>query len=196
MKKTTILQLQEMKRQKQKIVVVTSYDFTTTQLLNESGVDIILVGDSLGMVKLGYSSTLPVTMEDMIYHTKIVARANTAPLLVGDMPYLSYQVSTEEAIRNSGKLLKAGAEAVKLEGGLEMVPVVRALRGIGIPVMGHIGMTPQSVHLFGGYKVQGRKTMQAKKIVADAKALEKAGVFSIVLECVPASAWDVRFLAP
>ena len=186
MDKVTVLALQEFKRRRQKIVALTSYDFTTTRLLNAAGVDIILVGDSLGMVKLGYASTLPVTVEDMTYHTRIVARANSRSLLVTDMPYLSYQASREEAIRNSGRMLKAGAEAVKIEGGVGIVPIVRALVGAGIPVMGHIGMTPQSVHLFGGYKVQGREKAQSAKILLDAKALEKAGVFAIVLECLPA----------
>jgi 3-methyl-2-oxobutanoate hydroxymethyltransferase len=187
MNKITINVLQQMKNEGQKIVALTSYDFTTTTILNESSVDIVLVGDSLGMVKLGYSSTLPVTVEDMAYHTRIVAHGNTRALLVTDLPYMSYQASAEEAIRNSGRMLKAGAEAVKLEGGQEIVPIVRALRGVGIPVMGHIGMTPQSVNLFGGYKVQGRLAAARKKIIADARALERAGAFSIVLECVPST---------
>ncbi len=187
MDKVTVPILAEMKRKKRKIVSLTSYDYTTTQLLNEGGIDLILVGDSLGMVKLGYDSTLPVTVDDMAYHTRIVARGNRRALIVTDMPYLSYQASREEAVRHSGRMIKAGAQAVKIEGGAEMVPVVRALIAAKIPVMGHIGMTPQSVHLFGGYKVQGRKIAQEKKILTDAKALEKAGVFAIVLECVPAS---------
>jgi len=193
MNKVTILSLQEMKRSKKKITALTSYDFTTAQLLNDAGIDLLLVGDSLGMVKLGYSSTLPVTVEDMAYHTRIVARGNSArlpagrqALLVTDMPYLSYQASHEEAIRNCGRMLKEGAEAVKIEGGANIAPVIRALRGIGIPVMGHIGMTPQSVHAFGGYKVQGRQKAQAARILADARAIEKAGVFAMVLECIPA----------
>ena len=185
MNKITILSLQEMKRSKKRISALTCYDFTTARLLNAAGIDLLLVGDSLGMVKLGYPSTLPVTVEDMAYHTRIVARANTRALLVTDMPYLSYQASIEDAIRNSGRMLKEGAEAVKIEGGIEMVPVIRALRGIGIPVMGHIGMTPQSVHAFGGYKVQGRQKARAAQVLADARAIEKAGVFAMVLECVP-----------
>ena len=185
MDKVTVLAVQEMKRLRKKIVALTSYDLTTSQLLNEAGVDIVLVGDSLGMVKLGYASTLPVTVDDMAYHTKIVARGNSRSLLVTDMPFLSYQASISEAIRNSGRMLKAGAEAVKIEGGKEMVSVIRALRRTGIPVMGHLGMTPQSVNLFGGYKVQGRKKAQWAKILADAKAIEKAGAFAIVLECIP-----------
>jgi 3-methyl-2-oxobutanoate hydroxymethyltransferase len=185
MHKLTVLSLLEMKRDRRKIVALTAYDFTTARLLDQAGADILLVGDSLGMVKLAYSSTLPVTVEDMVYHTRLVAQARPTALLVTDMPFLSYQASTEDAIRNAGKMLKAGAEAVKLEGGKEIVSKIRALREIGIPVMGHIGMTPQSVHAFGGYKVQGRQKAQAAKILSDAKAIEKAGVFAIVLECVP-----------
>ena len=186
MVKVTVQTLQEKKRRREKIVALTSYDFTTTRLLNEAGVDIVLVGDTLGMVKLGFASTLPVTVEDMAYHTRIVARGNNQALLVTDMPYLSYQASAEEAIRNAGRMLKQGAHAVKLEGGSEIVSTVRALRRAGIPIMGHIGMTPQSVNLFGGYKVQGRPKAQQKKLLADARALAKAGVFAIVLECIPA----------
>src|SRR5882672_8933787 len=150
MDKVTVPMLREMKRRRQKIVALTSYDFTTTRLLNEAGVDVILVGDSLGMAKLGYDSTLPVTVEDMAYHTRIVRRGNSRALLVTDMPYLSYQASPQEAVRHCGKMLKAGAHAVKIEGGREMTPVIRALIAAKIPVMGHVGMTPQSVHLFGG----------------------------------------------
>jgi 3-methyl-2-oxobutanoate hydroxymethyltransferase len=183
--KITILSLQQMKRERRPIVALTSYDYTTTKLLNEAGADLLLVGDTLGMVKLGYSSTLPVTVDDMVYHTRVVARANTRALLVTDMPYLSYQASKEEAVRNCGRMLKVGAEAVKLEGGKTMAPVIRALRGAGIPVLGHIGMTPQSVHLFGGYRVQGRRAADHRRLLADARALQNAGVFAIVLECVP-----------
>jgi 3-methyl-2-oxobutanoate hydroxymethyltransferase len=185
MDKVTVPSVKAMKRQGQKIVTLTSYDFTTTKLLNEAGVDVILVGDSLGMVKLGYDSTLPVTVEDMLYHTRIVARGNSRALLVSDMPYLSYHTSPADAVKNAGRMLKAGAQAVKIEGGEEMVPVIRALQVAKIPVMGHLGMTPQSVHLFGGYKVQGKQRAQWKKILADAKAIEKAGVFAMVIECVP-----------
>jgi len=154
---------------------------------NEAGVDVILVGDSLGMVKLGYDSTLPVTVEDMAYHTRIVARGKPARADCDGYAYLSYQASTAEAVRYAGWMLKAGAHAVKIEGGTEMVPVVRALLSAKIPVMGHIGMTPQSVNLFGGYKVQGRQRAQEKKMITDARALEKAGAFSLVVECVPAA---------
>ncbi len=178
--------LKTMKQQGHKIVALTSYDFATTQILNEADVDVVLVGDSLGMVKLGYPSTLPVTVEDMLYHTRIVARGNSRALLVTDMPYLSYQVSAQEAVRHSGRMLKeGGAQAVKIEGGQEILPAIKALRAAKIPVMGHLGMTPQSVNVFGGYKVQGRDAKVRKQLITDARALEKAGVFAIVLECVP-----------
>jgi len=185
MNKVTAPLLKQMKREKKKIVALTSYDFTTTRLLNDAGIDLILVGDSLGMVKLGYASTLPVTLEDMIYHTRIVARGNRSALLVADMPFMSYQASAADALRSAGQLMKAGAEAVKLEGGREILPQLRALRSARIPVVGHLGMTPQSVHEFGGYKVQGRGASQAKNLREDALALQKAGVCAIVLECVP-----------
>lgn len=185
MLKSTINLFLSMKREGHKIVALTAYDYTTTQVLDKAGVDILLVGDSLGMVKLGHPSTLPVTVEDIVYHTRIVARARPRALLVADMPYMSYHVSKEEAIKNAGKMLKAGAEAVKLEGGVSSAPTVRAMRSVGIPVMGHIGMTPQSVHVFGGYKVQGKTPKARRQLLADAKALEQAGAFAIVLECIP-----------
>jgi 3-methyl-2-oxobutanoate hydroxymethyltransferase len=183
--KITAPGLKALKKQGQKIVTLTCYDFSTAQVLNNAGVDVLLVGDSLGMVKLGYPTTLPVTVEDMAYHTRIVARGNTRALLVTDMPYLSYHVSPEQAVENCGRMLKEGAEAVKIEGGSEIVPVIAALRRAKIPVMGHLGMTPQSVNVFGGYKVQGRDKQAIKQLVSDAKALDKAGVFAIVLECLP-----------
>jgi 3-methyl-2-oxobutanoate hydroxymethyltransferase len=184
--KVTVPGLKAFKERGQKIAALTCYDYTTARLLNEAGIDVILVGDTLGMVKLGYSSTLPVTVEDMLYHTRIVARGNSRALLVSDMPYLSYHVSIQEALRYCGRMLKeGGAEAVKIEGGAEMVPVIKELLKAKIPVMGHIGMTPQSVNLFGGFKVQGREASAGKRILSDARALERAGVFSIVLECVP-----------
>jgi 3-methyl-2-oxobutanoate hydroxymethyltransferase len=191
--KVTVPSVQAMKREKRKIVALTCYDFTTAQLLNAAGVDILLVGDSLGMVKLGYPTTLPVTVEDMLYHTRIVAKgladsrlsAGRQALLVTDMPYLSYQVSPKQAVENCGRMMKAGAAGVKIEGGHEILPEVEALRRAKIPVMGHLGMTPQSVNVFGGYKVQARERAAAKQLLADARALERAGVFSIVLECVP-----------
>jgi len=174
-----------MKKSRQKIAVLTCYDYGMAKLLNSAGIDVLLVGDSLGMVKLGYKSTLPVTVEDIEYHTRIVAKGNSRALLVADMPYLSYHASREDAVRNAGRMLKAGAEAVKIEGGEEMLPVIRALQAAKIPVMGHLGMTPQSVHVFGGYKVQGKEKAQRQKLLRDALSLERAGVFSIVLECVP-----------
>ena len=185
--KITLPLLLQMKQKRQPITTLTCYDYTTAKILDEAGVDILLIGDSLGMVKLGLSSTLPVTVEDMLYHTRIIARATSRPLIVTDMPYLSYQVSAEAAVQAAGSMLKEGAHAVKIEGGQEMVPILQALRRAKIPVMGHIGMTPQSVHLFGGFKVQGRIPKDAQRLVADAKALEKAGAFAIVLECVPSA---------
>ncbi len=174
-----------MKRDGEKIVALTCYDYRMAQILNEAGVDLLLVGDSLGMVKLGYPSTLPVTVEDMEYHTRIVARGNSRALLVTDMPYLSYHASKEEAVRNCGRMLKAGAEAVKIEGGEEMLPALRALQAAKIPVVGHLGMTPQSVHVFGGYRVQGKEKIHRQRLLRDAMVLERAGVCAIVLECVP-----------
>lgn len=177
----------EMKKNGEKITMLTAYDYSTAALLDEAGVDIILVGDSLGMVILGYDSTLPVTMEDMIHHTRPVARAARHAMVIGDMPFMSYQVSVEEAVRNAGRLLQeAGAHGVKLEGGREVAEIIRRITSAGIPVMGHLGLTPQSVHKFGGYKVQGREDAAAGRIMEDAKILEEAGAFSIVLECVPA----------
>jgi len=175
------------KREKRKLVVLTCYDYTMARLLNEAGADMLLVGDSLGMVKLGYPSTLPVTVEDMAYHTRLVARGNSRALLVADMPFMSYQASNEDAVRAAGKLIKAGAEAVKLEGGVAMVPRIRALRAAQIPVVGHLGMTPQSVNDFGGYKVQGRRPRDQQRLLKDAKAITAAGVCAIVLECVPSA---------
>jgi len=177
----------EMKRKSEKITMLTAYDYFTAVLLDEVGIDIILVGDSLGMVILGYDSTLPVTMEDMIHHTRPVSRAAKRAMVVGDMPFMSYQVSVEEAVRNAGRFLQeAGAHGVKLEGGREVAEIVRRITSAGIPVMGHLGLTPQSIHKFGGYKVQGRGDSAAKRLQEDSKVLKEAGVFSIVLECVPA----------
>jgi 3-methyl-2-oxobutanoate hydroxymethyltransferase len=183
--KVTAPALRRFKALRRPIVALTCYDYAMAQLLNRAGVDLLLVGDSLGMVKLGYRSTVPVTVEDMIYHTRIVARGNARALLVTDMPYLSYHAAVTEAVKNAGRMLKAGAEAVKIEGGREMLPVLRALRAAKIPVIGHLGLTPQSVHVFGGFKVQGRDRAARKNLLQDALALEKAGVSAIVLECVP-----------
>lgn len=187
----TVPMIIAMKREKRRIVAVTSYDFMMTRLVDEAGVDMILVGDSLGMVKLGYDSTLPVTLADMVYHTRIVSRAKPKALLVADMPFLSYQASPADAVRSAGQLIKAGAQAVKLEGGEEIIPQIRAIRKSGIPVLGHLGMTPQSVHEFGGYRVQGRDAKARKKIHKDAILIQNEGVFAIVLECVPASVASV-----
>jgi 3-methyl-2-oxobutanoate hydroxymethyltransferase len=177
----------EMKKNGEKITMLTAYDYSTAALLDEAGVDILLVGDSLGMAILGYDSTLPVTMEDMIHHTRPVARAARHAMVIGDMPFMSYQVSVEEAVRNAGRLLQeAGAHGVKLEGGREVAEITRRITSAGIPVMGHLGLTPQSVHKFGGYKVQGREDAAARRILEDSKILEEAGAFSIVLECIPA----------
>lgn len=185
MDKITVPRLHEMKKRGEKIVTLTTYDYSTTKILDQAGIDVLLIGDSLGMVKLGYSSTLPVTVEDMLYHTRVVARAGARALIVTDMPYMSYQTAPSDAVRHAGAMMKAGAQAVKIEGGIEMVPVVRALVKAKIPVMGHLGLTPQSVHVFGGYKVQGRKPAQSRQILKDAKALQNAGAFAIVLECIP-----------
>jgi 3-methyl-2-oxobutanoate hydroxymethyltransferase len=182
----TILDIKKMKKQGEKIAMLTAYDFGMASILDNSDVDILLIGDSLGMVILGYDSTLPVTMEDMIRHTQAVVRGSSKALVVADMPFLSYQVSQETAIANAGRFLKeANAQAVKLEGGREYADVVHKMTYAGIPVMGHLGLTPQSVHQMGGYKVQGKNDEAAEIIMQDAKILEEAGAFSLVLECVP-----------
>jgi len=169
-----------------RITVLTAYDFPLARMIDEAGIDAILVGDSVGNVVLGYENTLPVTMEEMLHHTKAVVRAVKRAMVIADMPFLSYQVSQEEAVRNAGRLLKeGGAQAVKLEGGREVDATVRAIVAAGIPVMGHIGLTPQAVHQLGGYRVQGRDAAAAQKVLDDARALNAAGVFAIVLECVP-----------
>lgn len=182
----TTATLISMKQKGVKIAALTAYDTPTAALLNEAGVDVILCGDSLGMVKLGYESTLPVTVEEILHHVKAVKRGNERALLVADMPFLSYEVDAREAVRNAGRLIKeGGAAAVKLEGGMEIAPVVKELLKVNIPVMGHLGLTPQAVHRLGGYKVQGRKPQEAEKMLTDARILEAAGAFAIVLECVP-----------
>jgi 3-methyl-2-oxobutanoate hydroxymethyltransferase len=165
--------------------MVTAYDAPGSRIADDAGVDIILVGDSLAMVVLGYDDTLQVTIDDMTHHTAAVARARPGALVVGDLPWLSYHLGADDAVRNSAKLIRAGAEAVKLEGGAKRVPVVQAIIDAEIPVMGHIGLTPQSVHAMGGFKVQGKEEGAARALVHDAKALEAAGCFSIVLEGVP-----------
>ncbi|MEA2014209.1 MAG: 3-methyl-2-oxobutanoate hydroxymethyltransferase [Thermodesulfobacteriota bacterium] len=186
--KITISAVQKMKSDGEKISMLTAYDYSIATVMDEAGVDIILVGDSLGMVVLGYDSTLPVTMDDMIHHTKTVSRATRHAMVIGDMPFMSYQVSTEEALRNAGRLMKeAGGHGVKLEGGREVAEVVRKITSSGIPLMGHLGLTPQSVHQLGGYKVQGKDDKAARRMMEDARILEEAGAFSIVLECIPAT---------
>lgn len=183
----TVPEFQKRKREGRKLIVVTAYDALFTRIIEQAGIDVLLVGDSLGMVVQGKKDTLGVTMEDMLYHTRLVAGAAQRSLVIADMPFLSYQVSVEEAVRNAGRLLQAGAAAVKVEGGAAVLDRVRAMTQYGIPVMGHLGMTPQSVHRYGGYKVQGKERDQAETLVADAKALEAAGAFALVLEAIPAS---------
>ncbi len=185
-KKVTVVTLKEKKEKKEKIIALTAYDYITSRILNAVGIDLILVGDSLGMVVLGYKNTVPVTMEEMIHHTKAVSRGNDTALLVGDMPFMSYQESISGAIKNAGRFIKeGGCEAVKLEGGEEIADKVEALVEAGIPVLGHIGLKPQSIYQMGGYKVQGKDKGEAKKILDEAKILEEVGAFALVLECVP-----------
>lgn len=183
----TVPELRQYKKERKKLAVVTAYDALFTRMLEQAGIEIILVGDSLGVVVQGRSNTLAVTMEDMLYHTRIVASAARQALVIGDMPFMSYQASTEEALRNAGRFLQAGAAAVKLEGGSAVVPRIAAMTAIGIPVVGHLGMTPQSVHAFGGYKVQGKAQDQAERLVEEARAVEQAGACALVLEAVPAA---------
>ncbi len=188
MGKVTINELWKKKADGQKITMLTAYDYPFAKIVDEAGVDIILVGDSLGMVVQGLDNTLPVTMDEMIYHTKMVSRAAERAMVVGDMPFMSYQCSVEEAVRNGGRFLKeAGAEAVKMEGGREVVEKVEAMVKADIPVMAHIGLTPQAIHRMGGFKVQGRTEEAQKRLIEDAKMLQDAGAFSIVLEAIPMS---------
>ena len=184
--KITVPSIKAMKGRGEKITMLTAYDTPFARILDEGDVDILLVGDSVGSVVAGYPNTLPVTIEEMIYHTKAVVRGVTRALVVIDMPFMSYQVSIEDAKRNAGKMIKeSGAEAVKLEGGVNMKEVIESIVAIDIPVMGHIGLTPQSIHQMGGYKVQGKAEEQKRKIMEDAVAVEEAGAFSLVLECIP-----------
>ena len=176
-----------LKRKGEPITVVTAYDFPTARYADQAGVEILLVGDSVGTVLLGYDSTLPVTMEDMLHHVRAVARAKPSALVVGDMPFMSYQVSTEQAVANAGRLVQeGGADAIKLEGGARVAEAVARIVEAGIPVMGHLGLTPQSVLAFGGYKVQARGEADQERLLTDAKTLERAGCFSLVLEGIPA----------
>lgn len=185
--RVSVNKLFEMKRTGEKIAMLTAYDYLMASQLDECGIDIILVGDSVGNVLLGYEDTIPVTMDEMIHHCKAVTRGVKRAMVVGDMPFMSYQASLEEAVHNAGRFLKeAGAQAVKVEGGEEVLEAIKKIIDSGIPVMGHLGLTPQSVHKFGGYGVRGQSEEEASKILRDAKKLEEVGVFSIVLEKVPA----------
>ena len=187
-RRMTVRDIAAMKARGEKIPMVTAYDYTSAKLAEEAGVRILLVGDSLGMVVLGYDSTIPVTMADMVHHIKAVARGVKHSMIIGDLPFISYQESTSQALHNASRLVQeGGAHAVKLEGGENVAETVRWIVQWGIPVMGHIGLTPQSVNKFGGYRVQGKKKGEAAQLVKDAVALEEAGVFSIVLELVPSA---------
>jgi 3-methyl-2-oxobutanoate hydroxymethyltransferase len=184
--KVTTATVKKMKAEGKPITMLTSYDYSMAKIVDDAGIDMILVGDSLGNVVLGYESTLPVTMEDMIHHTKAVCRGAERAMVVTDMPFLSYQVSKEDALRNAGRIMKeSGAQAVKMEGGREIAESVRAIVNAGIPVCGHLGLTPQHIHQLGGFKVQGKDVEAAKKMIDDALAIEEAGAFCLVLECVP-----------
>lgn len=185
-KKVTTRIFQQKKQRHEVITMLTAYDYPTALALDRAGIDAILVGDSAGMVVLGYKNTLPVTMDEMLHHCKAVARGAEFALLIGDMPFLSYQVSATEAIRNAGRFLQeAGMDAVKLEGGRERLDAIRAIVSAGIPVMGHLGLTPQSIHLLGGFRAQGRSADSARRLIEDAHLLQEAGCFSIVLESMP-----------
>ncbi len=184
--KVTVPEIRKMKERGEKITALTAYDYSFARILDQAGIDILLVGDSLGSVIQGRENTLSVTMEDMIYHTKAVARGSQRALLVADMPFLSFQVSAEDTKRNAGRFVQeAGAEAVKLEGGIRILQTVEALIQMGIPVMGHVGLTPQSIHQFGGYRVQGKEKAGREAILQDALGLEAAGAFAVVLEGIP-----------
>ncbi len=186
-KKITPVDIQAMKKQGKKITMLTAYDYPMALLEDRAGIDIILVGDSLAMTVLGHENTLPVTMDEMIHHTKAVARGAKHCLILGDMPFMSYNTSEREAIHNAGRFMKeAGADAVKLEGGVGVKEIVRAIVKGGIPVMGHIGLTPQTISMLGGFKVQGKDAQAAQKIIDDALSLQEAGAFSVLLEAVPA----------
>lgn len=190
--KNTVTTFKDAKKQGKKLTMLTAYDYSTAKLFDEAGIDSMLVGDSLGMTMLGYDSTLPVTMEDMIHHTKAVVRGAKNTLVVGDMPYMSYHLSVQQAVENAGRFIKeAGAQAVKLEGGAAFCPEIEAMTRASIPVVGHLGLTPQSINAFGGFKVQGKSEEAARKIIEDAQALEAAGAFAIVLECVPAKLAEI-----
>ncbi len=185
-KKFTVKDFYKLKQENKKITMLTAYDFTTAKLIDESGIDTILVGDSLGMTMLGYESTIKVTMDDMLHHTKAVTRACKRAFVIADMPYMSYHIDAKEAVYNASRLIKeAGANAIKLEGGQEFVDTIKAIIKAQIPVVGHLGLTPQSINVLGGYKVQGKKDDDKKRLIEDALALQEAGVVAIVLECIP-----------
>ncbi len=187
MKKHSVVSLRRQKAEGDRITMLTAYDYAMARLMDSAGVEMLLVGDSLGMVMLGYPDTLSVTMEDMIHHSRAVARGAEHAFVVADMPFMSYQVSVEDAVRNAGRLMKEGrAQAVKLEGGEEFCPHIRAIAAASVPVVGHLGLTPQSVHALGGYRVQGKTVEAAQKIMDSARAVQAAGAFALVLECVPA----------
>lgn len=187
MSRISVHKLREWKAQGRRFSMITAYDYPTARLVEQAGVPVILVGDSLGSVVLGYESTVPVTMDDMVHHTRAVVRATQKSIVVADLPFMSYQASPDDAMRNAGRLLQeAGATAVKLEGGAHVVPLVRRMVECGIPVMAHLGLTPQSVNQFGGHKVQGKTPAAAAKLLNDARALEEAGAFAVVLETIPA----------
>ena len=191
-KKVTTLTFRQKKERGEPITMLTAYDYPTALAMDQAGVDAILVGDSLAMVVLGYETTLPVTMEEMLHHARAVARGAKSALLIGDLPFMSYQVSVEEATRNAGRFLQQGGmDAVKLEGGRERADAVRSITSAGIPVMGHLGLTPQSVNQLGGFRAQGKTALAAKRLVEDALILEEAGAFSLVLESVPARLADL-----
>lgn len=186
MSKVTVLDFKKKKDAGVKITMLTAYDYPLARIIDSSGIDAVLVGDSLGMVALGYESTLKVTMDDMIHHAKAVKSGIERSFLIGDMPFMSYQADDADAARNAGRFVKeAGCEAVKIEGGKEIKPRIEAIVGSGIPVLGHIGLMPQSINKTGGYKVQGKDQISANKLIEDAKTIEKAGCFAVVLECVP-----------
>ena len=183
----TINQIKQMKQKGEKITMLTAYDYSTARIIDEVGIPLILVGDSLGMVVLGYESTIPVTIEEMLHHTKAVVRGTRQAMVIGDMPFMTYHISIEDALRNAARFIQeAGAQAVKLEGGVTVAEKVRRVVDCGIPVMGHIGLIPQSIHQLGGYKVQGKTPEEAARLLEDARVLEQAGAFAIVLETVPA----------
>jgi 3-methyl-2-oxobutanoate hydroxymethyltransferase len=185
--RVTINQIKEMKQKGDKIAMLTAYDYSTAKIVDEAGIPLILVGDSLGVVMLGYESTIPVTMDDMLHHTKAVVRGTKHALIVGDMPFMTYHVSVEDAMRNAGRFIQeAGCQAVKMEGGVSVAEKVRRVVQCGIPVMGHIGLTPQSINQLSGFKIQGKTPEAAKRLLEDARALEEAGAFAVVIETVPA----------